>query len=198
MLSPAALTVVAVVGALTALGGAILGMFQYDIKRVLAYSTISQLGFMFIALGVGAVRRGAVPPRHARLLQGVPVPRLGLGDPRHAPSDARAHDRAPRRATMRESETDRHALGSGDDEHQPARLDPRVESDPTDPQDMRNMGGLGALMPRDEVDLPHRLLGDRRLPLGGGLLVQGRDPGGGVRAQLDAPVARSRHRARPA
>src|SRR5207302_7466339 len=40
VLSPATMTVIAVVGAATALGGALLGMFQYDIKRVLAYSTI--------------------------------------------------------------------------------------------------------------------------------------------------------------
>ncbi|MGZ3408609.1 MAG: NADH-quinone oxidoreductase subunit L, partial [Polyangia bacterium] len=54
VLSPAAMTIIAVIGIVTALGGALLGLFQYDIKRVLAYSTISQLGFMFVALGVGA------------------------------------------------------------------------------------------------------------------------------------------------
>jgi NADH-quinone oxidoreductase subunit L len=49
-----AMTVVAVVGAGTALLAATVAMVQPDIKRVLAYSTISQLGFMFLALGVGA------------------------------------------------------------------------------------------------------------------------------------------------
>jgi len=53
-LSPVALTVVAVIGGLTALFAATIGLFQYDIKKVLAYSTVSQLGFMFIAAGVGA------------------------------------------------------------------------------------------------------------------------------------------------
>ncbi len=53
-MSPTACGVVAMVGALTALLAATIGFFQYDIKRVLAYSTISQLGFMFIAVGVGA------------------------------------------------------------------------------------------------------------------------------------------------
>jgi NADH-quinone oxidoreductase subunit L len=53
-LSPTAMTVVASVGALTALFAATIGLFQYDIKKVLAYSTISQLGFMFVAVGVGA------------------------------------------------------------------------------------------------------------------------------------------------
>jgi NADH-quinone oxidoreductase subunit L len=53
-LSPPALTVVTVVGAATALLAAGIGLFQHDIKKVLAYSTVSQLGFMFVALGVGA------------------------------------------------------------------------------------------------------------------------------------------------
>jgi NADH-quinone oxidoreductase subunit L len=46
--------VVAIVGALTALFGATIGITQNDIKKVLAYSTVSQLGFMFLACGVGA------------------------------------------------------------------------------------------------------------------------------------------------
>jgi NADH-quinone oxidoreductase subunit L len=53
-LSPWALTVVATVGATTALLAAAIGLFQHDIKKVLAYSTVSQLGFMFVALGAGA------------------------------------------------------------------------------------------------------------------------------------------------
>ena len=43
-----------IVGALTALMAATIGLVQYDIKRVLAYSTVSQLGYMFLAMGVGA------------------------------------------------------------------------------------------------------------------------------------------------
>ncbi|HUJ27574.1 MAG TPA: NADH-quinone oxidoreductase subunit L [Myxococcales bacterium] len=57
-LSPAAMTVVAVVGVLTAIFAASIGFFQYDIKKVLAYSTVSQLGFMFIGVGVGAYWAG--------------------------------------------------------------------------------------------------------------------------------------------
>jgi NADH-quinone oxidoreductase subunit L len=53
-LAHAAATVVAVIGAATALYAAILAMAEDDIKRVLAYSTISQLGFMFLGAGVGA------------------------------------------------------------------------------------------------------------------------------------------------
>ena len=52
--APMALTVVAIVGTLTALFAATIGVTQTDIKKVLAYSTVSQLGYMFIACGVGA------------------------------------------------------------------------------------------------------------------------------------------------
>ena len=53
-LSPVASLVVALVGAVTALYAATIGLKQWDIKKVLAYSTISQLGYMFVAAGVGA------------------------------------------------------------------------------------------------------------------------------------------------
>lgn len=52
--SPLALTVVAIVGAATALFAATIGLVQNDIKRVLAYSTVSQLGYMFLGCGVAA------------------------------------------------------------------------------------------------------------------------------------------------
>jgi NADH-quinone oxidoreductase subunit L len=58
VLSPTALAVVAGVGALTALFAASIGLVQNDIKRVLAYSTVSQLGYMFMGLGVGAFGAG--------------------------------------------------------------------------------------------------------------------------------------------
>ena len=56
--SPYALGVVAIIGAATALMAATIGMVQHDIKRVLAYSTVSQLGYMFMACGVGAYSAG--------------------------------------------------------------------------------------------------------------------------------------------
>ncbi|MFQ5899078.1 MAG: NADH-quinone oxidoreductase subunit L, partial [Candidatus Methylomirabilia bacterium] len=56
--SGVALSVVAWVGGLTALFAASIGLVQTDIKRVLAYSTISQLGYMFVAVGVGAYVAG--------------------------------------------------------------------------------------------------------------------------------------------
>jgi NADH-quinone oxidoreductase subunit L len=56
--SPLALTVVACIGAATAILAACIGLVQNDIKRVLAYSTVSQLGYMFLACGVGAYESG--------------------------------------------------------------------------------------------------------------------------------------------
>src|SRR3989339_44566 len=56
--APAIMTVVAVIGLLTALFAATIGLVQNDIKKVLAYSTISQLGYMFLACGVGAFSAG--------------------------------------------------------------------------------------------------------------------------------------------
>ena len=57
-LAPTALMVVAIIGAATALFAATIGLVQKDIKRVLAYSTVSQLGYMFLAMGVGAYVSG--------------------------------------------------------------------------------------------------------------------------------------------
>ena len=56
--APMALIVVAVIGTLTALFAATIGIVQTDIKKVLAYSTVSQLGYMFMACGVGAFSAG--------------------------------------------------------------------------------------------------------------------------------------------
>ena len=52
--SPSAMAIIAVVGALTAIMAATVAITQNDIKKVLAYSTVSQLGYMFLAAGVGA------------------------------------------------------------------------------------------------------------------------------------------------
>src|SRR6267142_322952 len=56
--APGVMAVVAVIGVLTALIGAVIGTSQTDIKRVLAYSTVSQLGYMFVGVGVGAFAAG--------------------------------------------------------------------------------------------------------------------------------------------
>jgi NADH-quinone oxidoreductase subunit L len=57
-LAPDVLTIIAVVGAVTAIFAATIGLVQNDIKKVLAYSTISQLGYMFLAMGVAAFSAG--------------------------------------------------------------------------------------------------------------------------------------------
>ncbi len=57
-LAPVSLEVVAIIGAITAIFAASIGLAQNDIKRVLAYSTISQIGYMFLACGVGAFAAG--------------------------------------------------------------------------------------------------------------------------------------------
>ncbi len=56
--APGVMAVVAVIGILTAVVGALIGTSQMDIKRVLAYSTVSQLGYMFVGVGVGAFAAG--------------------------------------------------------------------------------------------------------------------------------------------
>ncbi len=56
--APTAMAVVAVIGAATAIFAATIGIAQNDIKKVLAYSTVSQLGYMFLACGVGAFTAG--------------------------------------------------------------------------------------------------------------------------------------------
>ena len=58
VLAPTSMMIVAIVGVLTAIFAASIGLVQNDIKRVLAYSTVSQLGYMFLALGVGAFAAG--------------------------------------------------------------------------------------------------------------------------------------------
>ncbi|MBI5663072.1 MAG: NADH-quinone oxidoreductase subunit L [Ignavibacterium album] len=56
--APQIMTVVAIIGLMTAFFAATIGIVQNDIKKVLAYSTISQLGYMFLAMGVGAFSAG--------------------------------------------------------------------------------------------------------------------------------------------
>ena len=66
---------VGTIGALTALAGAILGCAQWDIKRILAYSTMSQIGYMIMGVGRRRVRRRRRALLHARVLQSATLPR---------------------------------------------------------------------------------------------------------------------------
>ena len=95
--APETLQIVAVIGAATALFAGTIGLVQNDIKRVLAYSTVSQLGYMFLAMGVGRVQRRHLPPLHARVLQGAALPRQRRRDSRAArragpPEDGRPQE----------------------------------------------------------------------------------------------------------
>jgi len=84
-LAPATMEVVAVIGAATALLAASIGLAQNDIKRVLAYSTVSQLGYMFMACGVGAFGAGIFHVMTHAFFKALLF--LGAGSVIHAMSD---------------------------------------------------------------------------------------------------------------
>ncbi len=118
-LSPVSQGVVAAVGAGTALFAATIAIQQFDIKRVLAYSTISQLGYMFLAVGVGAFTAGIFHLMTHAFFKALLF--LGAGAVIHAVHHAWDHAA--------------HAGGEGGHGHE-------------DPNDMRNHGGLKAFMPK--------------------------------------------------
>ena len=84
---------IAIVGVITLFFAGFVALVQDDIKKVLAYSTVSQLGYMMAALGVGGYTAGHLPPVHPRVLQGPAVPRLRLADPRRAQQQHVRHGR---------------------------------------------------------------------------------------------------------
>jgi NADH-quinone oxidoreductase subunit L len=136
--SPGVAQFVTFIGAFTALFAATIAVAQWDIKRVLAYSTISQLGFMVAAIGIGAYTAALFHLITHAFFKGLLF--LGSGSVIHGVEhghhhahehDAHAHDE--------------HAL---DDHHGPNILHrPDGDLNPDDPQDMRNMGGLLKRMP---------------------------------------------------
>jgi NADH-quinone oxidoreductase subunit L len=83
--SPAALSFIAIIGALTALFAASIGLAQNDIKKVLAYSTVSQLGYMFLAMGVAAYAAGIFHLMTHAFFKGLLF--LGAGSVIHAMSN---------------------------------------------------------------------------------------------------------------
>ena len=83
-LSETALSVVLVIGASTALLMGLMGLVQHDIKRVIAYSTLSQLGYMTVALGASAYSAAIFHLMTHAFFQGVAVLGCGLGDYRPA------------------------------------------------------------------------------------------------------------------
>jgi len=149
--------IVAMVGAITALFAATIAVGQYDIKKVLAYSTISQLGFMVAAVGMGAYVAGMFHLiTHAffkaLLFLSAGSVILGLERGHHHAAHAHGHhDEKPKKKIGKRKE-ERH------DEHHGVsraerRAEPKVEARRTepvevfDPGDMRNMGGLRKTMP---------------------------------------------------
>ncbi len=148
MLVPQAQTIVAMTGALTALFAATIAVGQYDIKKVLAYSTISQLGFMVAAVGMSAYVAGMFHlVTHAffkaLLFLSAGSVILGLERGHHHAERAHAHHmHKPLKGRKPKKEE------QGHDEHGEARGVATNRSVETfDPADMRNMGGLRKTMP---------------------------------------------------
>ena len=105
VLAPKAMTVVAIVGAMTAIFAASIGLVQNDIKRVLAYSTVSQLGYMFLALGVGAFAAGVFHVFTHAFFKALLFLGAGFGDSRDVRRAGHAlHGRPARRKFRRRSQ----------------------------------------------------------------------------------------------
>ena len=137
-LVPDAQYVVAMTGAVTAFFAATIAVGQYDIKKVLAYSTISQLGFMVAAVGMGAYTAGMFHLiTHAffkaLLFLSAGSVILGLERGHHH----LAHANHAEKVKSKKKEVKGHALEEHDDNHEEV----------FDPGDMRNMGGLRKTMP---------------------------------------------------
>ena len=128
-LAPTSQQVVAVVGALTAILAATIGLAQFDIKKVLAYSTISQLGFMVSAVGMGATVAGIFHLGTHAFFKALLF--LGAGSVIHAMEHG--HHEA-------EHEHGHEGQGSKKTQRYKSKL-------AFDPNDMRLMGGLSAKMP---------------------------------------------------
>ncbi len=139
---PEAQNIVALVGALTALFAATIALGQYDIKRVLAYSTISQLGFMVSAVGMGAYVAGMFHlVTHAffkaLLFLSAGSVILGLERGHHHAEGAHGGDHGKGRKKAGKKKVESGHEAHGYDEH----------GEVFDPGDMRNMGGLRKTMP---------------------------------------------------
>jgi NADH-quinone oxidoreductase subunit L len=135
--------IVAMIGASTALFAATIAVGQYDIKKVLAYSTISQLGFMVAAVGMGAYVAGyfhLITHAFFKALLFLSAGSVILGVERghHHLAHADHHDDDHKKGKKKKKEKEEeHAHGHGHDDHGEA----------FDPGDMRNMGGMRKTMP---------------------------------------------------
>jgi NADH-quinone oxidoreductase subunit L len=160
--SPGAMDFVAIVGGFTALFASLIALTQWDIKRVLAYSTIAQLGFMIAALGIGAYMAGLFHLITHAFFKALLF--LGSGSVIHGVEHGfhHAHAHAGNGHGNGHGASDGHAEqlseavggehGGEEDAHGhlhgPGIISrPDGDLDPHDPQDMRNMGGLLKRMP---------------------------------------------------
>jgi NADH-quinone oxidoreductase subunit L len=132
----ATMTVIAFIGAFSALFAATIALAQNDIKRVLAYSTISQLGYMVAAVGIGAYVAAAFHLFTHAFFKALLF--LGSGSVIHGMEHGVLHTEgvAPGEGSVK-------TPGSTHDE----ALPPPVHREDIDPQDMFNMGGLRKKMP---------------------------------------------------
>ncbi len=132
-----ALQFIAFTGAFTALFAATIAVAQNDIKKVLAYSTISQLGYMFAALGIGAYVAATFHLLTHAFFKALLF--LGSGSVIHGMEHGYHEEHGE---TDRQGDEEIGGHGHQSTDHQSTDL-------PTfDPQDMRNMGGLFRKMPR--------------------------------------------------
>jgi NADH-quinone oxidoreductase subunit L len=147
--SPGVMSFVAFIGAFTALFSSTIALAQWDIKRVLAYSTISQLGFMVAAVGTGAYVAALFHLIAHAFFKALLF--LGSGSVIHGVEHGFHHAHASSNGGG--SGHDEHAAAhgeehAGDEAPAPALIQrPDGALDPGDAQDMRNMGGLLGRMP---------------------------------------------------
>jgi NADH-quinone oxidoreductase subunit L len=143
--APTAMAVIAIVGALTAVMAATIAITQNDIKRVLAYSTVSQLGFMFMAAGVGAFFVSIFHVMTHAFFKGCLF--LGSGSVIHGMHEVE-HELEHRGLIPSKGGHDAHGTPLDSEAHQdPLRDNPLPYDGPFDAQDMRTMGGLRSYMP---------------------------------------------------
>ncbi|MCC6300937.1 MAG: NADH-quinone oxidoreductase subunit L [Anaerolineales bacterium] len=149
---PQAQEIVALVGAVTALFAATIATGQYDIKKVLAYSTISQLGFMVAAVGMGAYVAGMFHLITHAFFKGLLFLSagsviLGIERGHHHAEHAAHHEAKPQKKLGKKNPSTSLRAGeeSGHDAHDSHSIADHGEV--FDPGDMRNMGGLRKTMP---------------------------------------------------
>ena len=139
-LAPTSQAVVAGVGVLTAFVAATIALKQHDIKKVLAYSTVSQLGFMFLAAGVGAYAAAVFHLVTHAFFKALLF--LGAGAVIHAMHHAVSHGEEGRDTADAQDARD-----AADPQDVRDTADAQDAPVAADPQDMRNMGGLRKHMP---------------------------------------------------